>query len=220
MVSTCANCGKTYKHPPSKNSLYCSRECYTAVRNSPEIYRRNKDRLYRVWIGMKERCYRKGHISSHWYSEKGISVCDEWIHDFPAFKKWSLENGYDYSKSRKEQALDRIDNSKGYSPENCHWVTVMENMHNTSRNVFLTHNGETKCISEWSRDLGISIECIRRRLTQTTDLSKVLSPKPWRECNGIRKTKTGYELVLKKKYIGSFRTYDEALKRRKEIVNE
>lgn len=112
-----------------------------------------KKRLYGVWRGMKQRCCDKNSISYKWYGERGIDVCDEWKHSFEAFEQWALSAGYDDTKSRKEQSLDRIDGSKGYSPDNCRFITHSENCRNTSRNVLITHNGVTKCVTEWCEEL-------------------------------------------------------------------
>ena len=64
----------------------------------------------------------------------------------------------------KGLSLDRIDNSKGYCKENCKWVSQAAQMRNTRSNVNLTAFGETKCITDWSRQFDISGTTIRRRL--------------------------------------------------------
>lgn len=159
-------------HEPSTRK-YCSRECYMQWRreNIPNF---KTDRLHRVWQGMIERCTDPKHISYDIYKSHGITVCEEWSKDFFAFRNWALENGYDYSKPRKEQSLDRIDNSKGYSPDNCRWVSMMVNNQNTRRNVNITYNGKTQCISAWSRELGLHIETIRRRIRRNLPPEEIL----------------------------------------------
>lgn len=83
------------------------------------------ERLYSIWHGMKDRCYREGNISYKYYGAKGIKLCPEWKSNFIAFKKWALSHGYDDSLS-----IDRIDNDKDYSPDNCRWATALEQIHN------------------------------------------------------------------------------------------
>lgn len=90
----------------------------------------SKTRLYRIWAGMKDRCYRPKHVHYKHYGGRGITICDEWLHDFTAFRDWALKTGYDESAPRGVCTIDRIDNDKGYSPDNCRWVTMKEQRHN------------------------------------------------------------------------------------------
>lgn len=62
------------------------------------------------------------------------------------------------------KTLDRIDNTKGYSKENCRWSTQAEQNRNRSNNVMLTYNGVTKCAMDWASDVGIDRDTIRRRI--------------------------------------------------------
>ena len=78
-------------------------------------------RLYEIWKGMKARCYNPHHKSYSDYGGRGITVCAEWLHDFAAFQKWAMSHGH-----RDDLTIDRIDNDKGYSPDNCQWVTMKE----------------------------------------------------------------------------------------------
>lgn len=82
----------------------------------------SKDRLYGVWHGMKERCLSKTHKDYSRYGARGITVCSEWADSFEAFKAWAMSNGYNPDADYGKCTLDRIDNSKGYGPDNCRWV--------------------------------------------------------------------------------------------------
>lgn len=92
-------------------------------------HRMSKSRIYRIWRHMKSRCYNPNVESYPWYGGKGISVCEEWQH-FEPFNKWAKDNGYSSDRS-----IDRVDNAKGYAPENCRWSTDKEQARNTTRNV-------------------------------------------------------------------------------------
>lgn len=179
----CKYCGKLimrkigenyYPVGKGSNLQYCSRECY-GKQTSKDHPNKKKDRLFHVWKGMRERCEYSNHASAKFYQNRGIEVCEEWDNDFLKFKEWALANGYDYTKTRKEQSLDRIDNNKGYSPDNCRWVSMKTNNQNTRRNVFLTYDNKTLCISDWSRELGISIETIRSRIKKGYPVEVILS---------------------------------------------
>ncbi len=70
---------------------------------------------------MKKRCYNPAYKIYKDYGGRGITVCAEWLHDFVAFRDWALSHGY-----QDDLTIDRIDNDKGYSPDNCHWATMKE----------------------------------------------------------------------------------------------
>lgn len=82
-------------------------------------------RLSRIWRGMKVRCYDKNHSNYKYYGGRGIFICDKWVNDFKSFYDWSMANGY-----RDDLSIDRIDNDKGYSPDNCRWATKKQQSNN------------------------------------------------------------------------------------------
>lgn len=87
-------------------------------------------RLYHVWSSMKARC---NLVTDHRYKNygaRGIKVCDEWIDDFQAFYEWAVANGYNDEAPFGQCTIDRIDNEKGYSPDNCRFVTIQEQQKN------------------------------------------------------------------------------------------
>ena len=91
---------------------------------------KKKHRLYMVWNGMKNRCNQPSHKSYQRYGGRGITVCEEWMRDFQAFYDWAVTNGYDETAPKGQCTLDRIDNDKGYSPNNCRWVDMKTQSNN------------------------------------------------------------------------------------------
>lgn len=68
---------------------------------------------------MKNRCNNSNVPCYGNYGGRGIKVCGEWEHDFAAFREWALSAGYDETAPFMATTIDRIDNDKGYSPDNC-----------------------------------------------------------------------------------------------------
>lgn len=118
-------------------------------------------RLYKLYQGMKHRCYNPNDKEYKRYGNQGITVCDEWIHNFQAFYDWAMANGY-----RDDLTIDRIDNSMGYSPDNCRWATLQEQAVNRRNVIKLTMNGETKTLKEWSQIVNIDPATLRWRHLQ------------------------------------------------------
>lgn len=83
------------------------------------------NRLYSTYVAMKGRCYGRSHMNYPYYGGRGIGICIEWKNSFDTFEEWAQQNGY-----KPTLQIDRIDNDKGYSPSNCRFVTVAENMRN------------------------------------------------------------------------------------------
>ena len=115
-------------------------------------------RLYRIWANIKTRCLNPNDPHFTRWGARGITVCDEWKDDFQAFYDWAMSNGY-----QEDLTIDRIDNDKGYSPENCRWVTVGEQNQNKRTVILLTWDGETHTTAEWARLLGCGKNTISTR---------------------------------------------------------
>lgn len=116
-------------------------------------------RLYNIWRGMKLRCYNTNEPDYQRYGGKGIRVCQEWLNSFETFRDWALSSGY-----CDDLTIDRIDNDKGYSPDNCRWSTNYEQTRNRGNTVFIEYRGHVKTLSEWSSITKIPYQVLWYRL--------------------------------------------------------
>lgn len=124
--------------------------------------------LARIYHGMLSRCSNPNHNESHNYMGRGITVCERWRESFDNFAE-------DMGERPAGMSIDRIDNDKGYSLDNCRWATPREQSQNRRGNRNLTFNGVTKCAIEWSRETGIRRKTIIKRIEQGWSVERALT---------------------------------------------
>ena len=115
-------------------------------------------RISRILSAMFERCENPKNTNYYLYGSRDICVCKEW-HNYMTFYKWAMDNGY-----ADGLTIDRIDNNGNYEPSNCRWVTKAEQNRNTRRNIIVTINDETHCLSEWCRIFNKSVSSVMSRV--------------------------------------------------------
>lgn len=157
------DCGKKKSVLASclKEGLVTSCGCYSSEQKSKRSWKHgigNKDRLYRIWSGMKRRCYSESDRNYKRYGARGIKICDEWRSDFLVFQAWALSHGY-----RDDLSIDRIDNDGDYTPDNCRWTTKKVQNNNRRTNSMITYSGETHTAAEWSEMTGINAATLAQR---------------------------------------------------------
>lgn len=141
-------------------------------------------RLYNIFNGMRLRCYNKKAKNYPNYGGKGIKICKEWKNHFMNFCDWALENGY-----KENLTIDRIDVNGNYEPNNCRWVTMLQQENNRKNNIFLKYNNQNKTLKQWGRELNIPYGTIYARYCNGFSARDILSNKDLRRKNGrIKRT--------------------------------
>lgn len=126
----------------------------------------SKTPLYAAWAGMKNRCRPNGP-----YASRGIGFSDNW-RTFDTFKS-------DMGKSFKEGlSLDRVDNLKGYSKDNCRWVTPSEQRSHSSKTIRFTYRGNSITLKEASDMTGLKVATIRARLKSGWSPNDIINRRP------------------------------------------
>ena len=140
-------------------------------------------RLSIIYANMKQRCYNKNCTRYKDYGARGITVCEEWndrnwsgtkhlSKGYVAFRDWALSHGYS-----EELTLDRIDNNKGYGPDNCRWITKQEQNNNKRTNKYITLNGKTQTLTKRVKELKISKHTIYDRIKNGETIEQAFQKK-------------------------------------------
>jgi hypothetical protein len=159
MMKVCERCGQDYM-PASgspdnilwRRRKYCSRSCAQTRHGLSRSYEN------RVWCNMLTRCTNPNATGYNHYGGRGISVCAEWQSSFALFLQ---DMG---PAPTKKHSIERRDNEKGYDRSNCYWATRKDQMRNTRRSKMVTFRGETKNLSAWCEELGLSYWTIHSRI--------------------------------------------------------
>jgi hypothetical protein len=134
----------------------CGCHSREAARKSQFRHGGNGTPLHKRWLSMRRRCSKKSEDAIHYY-EKGIAICKEWD-SFDVFRR---DMGPTF---KKELELDRIDNNKGYSKENCRWVTHRDNILNRNMTLYVDDNGIKMPAIDYAKKYTINYGTLRSRM--------------------------------------------------------
>jgi hypothetical protein len=112
---------------------------------------------YKTWESIKSRCLNPNNVSYPNYGARGIKICDKWL-------KFS---GFDEDMPdppTNKHSIDRVDNNGDYCKENCRWVTKHEQNRNKRTNRIIEFNGKQQLLTDWAKDLDISVSALIKRL--------------------------------------------------------
>ena len=118
-----------------------------------------------AWNGIKSRCLNKNNKAYKYYGGRGIKMCARWRN---SYRNFLLDMG---QAPDATYSIDRIDNNGNYEPGNCRWATMDTQANNRRNNIVIEYDGQTKTLSDWSRDLKFSYRAVHRLLKINKDLS-------------------------------------------------
>lgn len=135
----------------------------------------NKERLYKVWVNIKYRCFNKKCKYYKNYGGRGIKICDEWDKDYMAFRKWAIENGYDPKEPKRRWSIDRIDSNGNYEPSNCRWADYITQNNNRTINHYVNYKGKTYTVAELAREKNIKYQLLLCRINKGWQIEEALT---------------------------------------------
>jgi hypothetical protein len=140
-------------------SCGCYRREATAARSTKHGHKgdEKQTRTYTTWAGMKNRCLNIKYHGYKDYGGRGITICEQW----EIFENFLLDMGC----RPKGMTLDRIDNTAGYSKDNCRWASLADQMNNTRGNYFVEYQGEQITLANLSRKTGVDYKLLQTRIS-------------------------------------------------------
>lgn len=112
---------------------------------------------YLVIMNAIRRCHLPSNQAYKDYGARGITVCDRWRNDISTFFA-------DMGHCPDGHSIERVDNNKGYSPDNCKWVPRSEQSKNRRGNFQVKLGEETMTLFEATKRTGINYETAKSRI--------------------------------------------------------
>lgn len=116
-----------------------------------------KDPVIRAWAKMKERCFNPSYKNFQNWGGRGITVDSRWL-KFEEFEK-DMRPSY-----QKGMSLDRIDNNKNYSKDNCRWATAKQQCENKRNNHKFEYKGILDTLTNWAEYMGVGRSTLAQRI--------------------------------------------------------
>jgi hypothetical protein len=162
--------GNNLKKGNSKGCRACSNELRKHLKKGEggEVtHGMSKHPMYNAYRTMIARCTKQSHIQYHDYGGRGITVCDRWLESF--------ENFFEDMRERPEgMSLDRVDNEKGYSKDNCRWADGRTQARNKSNTLYLEYKGEKLPLATFAERQGMNYNKLAKRIKLGWSIEKAL----------------------------------------------
>ncbi|MGN5653475.1 hypothetical protein [Bacillus sp. Brlt_9] len=162
VLARCSFCGNVKEFRKDHSKTYKSCGCLRLKKSVENLNKKthgmSKDRMYKRWNSIKQRCFNPKHPNYHHYGGRGIVMCETWKEDFEKFYNWSLENGFE-----EDLTLDRIDNNGIYEPNNCRWVTMEEQSNNKRDNIIVEYEGAEMTLKQAANNMAVNYKALEAR---------------------------------------------------------
>ena len=141
--------------------------CLKMEQNSKNLWEKRRKhgktdtRIYGIWSHMRSRCKNANNKAYKNYGGRGICVCEEWENDFENFYNWAINNGYS-----ENLTIERKDVNKGYSPDNCCWISLSDQAKNKRNIRYVELDGEKIPLKEACDRIGLPYKAIHLRITR------------------------------------------------------
>lgn len=123
------------------------------------------ERMYQIWCDIRKRCFNNNSWAYKYYGGRGISICERWS-KYENFYKDLRESYYRHIELYGDvnTTIERVDNTKGYFPENCTWATRKEQSNNREFVRKITYNRQTHTVSKWAEILDMRPKTLYGRI--------------------------------------------------------
>ena len=167
------DCDKKTERDVLESSLINNTSTSCGCKRLRKTHGLSRTRIKRIYYDMHSRCENPNTPKYENHGGRGIKICDEWSGEngLVNFYNWAMENGYN-----DKLTIDRINNDGDYEPSNCKWTDYTTQNKNKRDNVYITINGVSKVVEDWSRECGVSSSTIKKRLKEGIVGEALLNP--------------------------------------------
>lgn len=144
-----------------------TKSCGCLKRAGHPKHGRSNTKVYYAWKAMRQRCTNANRLQWKDWGGRGITFDPRW-EEFEVF----LE---DMGEPAPGQSLERRNNDRSYSKDNCEWATPLKQNNNRRSVVPIEFNGETRTMAEWARHLGVNLGTLNSRFLRGWPIERALT---------------------------------------------
>lgn len=123
---------------------------------------------YTAWVHMVQRTTNADDPAFSDYGGRGIGVDPAWLD----FRNFIRDMGL---RPSAKHSIERKENDRGYSPDNCVWATQPVQQRNKRNNRRITWNGITQVATDWAIQLGAKPHSLNERFRRGWSVERALT---------------------------------------------